>query len=366
MGTDRIEMNAYRDTIAAVRKLLRDNPEWIARYKHYIDTLAEKKAAGTFSRAQQQFAVPAPFQLYLSLSMAIHKCTAKRTAFELRFHGQSVATVFVDYQKEKAVLLQVKKVPAIYKVLREKSEADIAYMDSLEPSALYDWHGEEARNFRRIYASLERTLTSTGDFDLLGQPEHDMESFLLANYAKKRSDEKEISYIQPVTMLDTSARFQMPTPIKASSVKDGIDTLSYAGKSGGGIDILARVGSGRSTTLAVMELKDENKDSEPPHKVICQAIAYAAFLRELLRSESGDSWWSFFGFGGSVPKRLTLKAIVVMPLKNQNGTVSRQTEAFMQELRIPENTRLLIPNSEDQIKLGYVFRNDGAAPEKSF
>lgn len=193
-----------------------------------------------------------------------------------------------------------------------------------------------------------------------------MESFLLANYAKKRSDEKEISYIQPVTMLDTSARFQMPTPIKASSVKDGVDTLSYAGKSGGGIDILARVGSGRSTTLAVMELKDENKDSEPPHKVICQAIAYAAFLRELLRSESGDSWWSFFGFGGSVPKRLTLKAIVVMPLKNQNGTVSRQTETFMQELRIPENTQLLIPDSADQIELGYVFRNDGAAPEKSF
>ena len=101
MGTDRIEMNAYQDTIAAVRKLLQDNPEWIARYKGYIDTFAEKKAAGTFSRAQRQFAVPAPFQLYLSLSMAIHKCTAKRTAFELRFHGQSVATVFVDNQKEK-------------------------------------------------------------------------------------------------------------------------------------------------------------------------------------------------------------------------------------------------------------------------
>ena len=366
MRTDRIEMNAYQDTIAAVQKLLRDNPEWIARYKGYIDTLAEKKVAGTVSRAQRQFAVPAPFQLYLSLSMAIHKCTAKHTAFELRFHGQSVALLFVDNQKEKAVSLQVKKVPAIYKALREKSETDAAYLDSLDSSASYDWHGEEAKNFRRIFAGLEHALAVNGQSHLLGQPEHNMESFLLANYAKKRSDEKEISYIQPVTMLDTSARFQMPTPVKASSVKNGIDTLSYAGRNGGGIDILARVGSGRSTTLAVMELKDENKDSEPPHKVICQAIAYAAFLRELLRSESGDSWWRFFGFGGSVPKRLALKAIVVMPLKNQNGTVSRQTEAFMQELRIPENVQLLIPDSEDQIKLGYVFRNDGAAPEKSF
>lgn len=366
MRTDRIEMNAYQDVIAAVRKLLRDNPEWIVRYKHYIDTLAEKKAAGTFSWAQRQFSVPAPFQLYLSLSMAIHKCTAKRTAFELRFHGQSVAVLFVDNQKEKTVSLQVKKAPAVYKVLREKSEADAAYLSSLDPSALYDWHSEEARNFRRIYAGLERALATNGQSHLLGQPEHDMESFLLANYAKKRSDEKEIAYIQPVTMLDTSARFQMPTPIKASSVKNGIDTLAYAGKSGGGIDILARVGSGRSTTLAVMELKDENKDSEPPRKVICQAIAYATFLRELLRSEAGEGWWRFFGFGGSVPKKLTLKAIVVMPLKNQNGTVSRQTETFMQELRIPENTQLLIPDSADQIELGYVFRNDGAAPEKSF
>lgn len=366
MRTDRIEMNAYQDVIAAVRKLLRENPEWADRYGGYIATLAEKKAAGSFSRAQRQFAVPAPFQLYLSLSMAIHKCTAKHTAFELRFHGQSVAVLFVDNQKEKTVSLQVKKAPAIYKVLREKAEADAAYLDSLDSSALYDWHGEEAKNFRRIYTDLERALATNGQSHLLGQPEHDMESFLLANYAKKRSDEKEIAYIQPVTMLDTSARFQMPTPIKASSVKNGIDTLAYAGKSGGGIDILARVGSGRSTTLAVMELKDENKDSEPPRKVICQAIAYATFLRELLRSETGEGWWRFFGFGGSVPKKLTLKAIVVMPLKNQNGTVSRQTEAFMQELRVPENRRLLIPDSADQIELGYVFRNDGAAPEKSF
>ena len=366
MGADRIEMNACRDTIAAVRKLLRDNPEWIVRYKHYIDTLAEKKAAGTFSWAQRQFSVPAPFQLYLSLSMAIHKCTAKRTAFELRFHGQSVAVLFVDNQKEKTVSLQVKKAPAVYKVLREKSEADAAYLSSLDPSALYDWHGEEARNFRRIYAGLERALATNGQSHLLGQPEHNMESFLLANYAKKRSDEKEIAYIQPVTMLDTSARFQMPTPIKASSVKNGIDTLSYAGKSGGGIDILARVGSGRSTALAVMELKDENKDSEPPHKVICQAIAYATFLRELLRGESGEDWWHFFGFGGSVPKKLVLKAVVVMPLQSKGGTISRQTEAFMQELCAPENRRLLISGSADQIELGYVFRDADAAPEKSF
>lgn len=68
MGTDRIEMNAYQDTIAAVRKLLQDNPEWIARYKGYIDTFAEKKAAGTFSRAQRQFAVPAPFS-YICLCL---------------------------------------------------------------------------------------------------------------------------------------------------------------------------------------------------------------------------------------------------------------------------------------------------------
>lgn len=366
MRTDRIEMNAYQDVIAAVRKLLRENPEWADRYGGYIATLAEKKAAGTFSRAQRQFSVPAPFQLYLSLSMAIHKCTAKRTAFELRFHGQSVATVFVDNQKEKTVSMQVKKVPAIYKVLREKAEADAAYLDNLDSLALYDWHGEEAKIFRRIYTDLERALATNGQSHLLGQPEHDMESFLLANYAKKRSDEKEISYIQPVTMLDTSARFQMPTPIKASSVKDGIDTLSYAGKSGGGIDILARMGSGRSTTLAVMELKDENKDSEPPHKVICQAIAYAAFLRELLRSASGESWWRFFGFGGSVPKKLVLKAVVVMPLQSKGGTISRQTEAFMQELCAPENRRLLIPGSADQIELGYVFRDADAAPEKSF
>ena len=68
-------------------------------------------------------------------------------------------------------------------------------------------------------------------------------------------------------------------------------------------------------------LKDENTKSEPPHKAVCQAIAYATFLRELIRSESGQKWWNFFGFGGNIPKELSLKAIIIMPCRNKKGFV---------------------------------------------
>lgn len=37
---------------------------------------------------------------------------------------------------------------------------------------------------------------------------------------------------------------------------------------GGGINVLARVGRGLETKLAILELKDENISSEPPEKAI--------------------------------------------------------------------------------------------------
>jgi len=67
-----------------------------------------------------------------------------------------------------------------------------------------------------------------------------------------------------------------------------------------------------------MELKDENIKSEPPKAAIKQAIAYAAFIRELLRSDAGLAWWKLFGFSGRVPKQLKLYATCVMPSNENN------------------------------------------------
>ena len=106
-------------------------------------------------------------------------------------------------------------------------------------------------------------------------------------------------------------RFPMPTPISASDHK----AVKYSGVYGGGIDILARTGTGGTNTyLCIMELKDENVKSEPPKAALSQAIAYTTFIRELLRSEAGREWWTLFGFHGEIPEQLTLYAACVMPI----------------------------------------------------
>lgn len=212
------------------------------------------------------------------------------------------------------------------------SNEDKEYFENLKDES-YPWKGKEARRFRRIFKEFSSEK-------LCGQPEHKLESYLLDNYLQKSSKGKEISNIQPITMLEGSGFFQMPTPLKASGAKNGIDNIKYAKFYGGGIDILARVGRGIGTQLAILELKDENLSSEPPEEAIKQAIAYATFVRELLRSEVGKTYWGFFGFTRKLPEKLALKAIIVMPYKNGIDT-------DFAKISLP------IADTTDSIKLGY-------------
>ncbi len=62
-----------------------------------------------------------------------------------------------------------------------------------------------------------------------------------------------------------------------------------------------------------MEVKDENVSKEPPTKAILQALAYATFIRDLLKSGSGEQWWKLFGFNRKRPDRLDLGVACVMP-----------------------------------------------------
>ena len=333
----------YIAVVEHVQNLLDKNEEWRDRYAGYADALST--AAPTLQAAAKKFRVPAPFQLYLSVSMA-KKCTKDKAFFELRFHGRSVATLMVSLKNDE-VQLAAKKPDAICKALRNLGMTEAAsHLENCAKRKDINWKGEAARLFRKIYADLEKEIAS-GRVSLPGQPEHDMESWLLQNYAQKSSVGKEILYVQPVTMAGTDAKFQMPTPLRASNAKDGTEQITYAKQYGGGIDILARMGRGKQTTLAIMELKDENKKTEPPEKAIRQAIAYATFIHALLRdTECGLAWWRFFGFGGEIPKKLNLKAIIVMP--NAPNTA---TDFSGETIRLREN--------DDQITLGYIYRENG-------
>lgn len=232
-------------------------------------------------------------------------------------------------------------------IFESMSNEDKEYFDNLKEE-FYPWKGKEARRFRRIVKEIPSEK-------VCGQPEHKLESELLDNFLQKSSQGKEILNIQPITMLKGSGFFQMPTPLKASGAKNGINNITYANSYGGGIDILARVGRGKGTQLAILELKDENISSEPPEEAIKQAIAYATFVRELLRSEEvGKTYWRFFGFTRKLPEKLSLKAIIVMPYKNGIDT-------DFAKISLP------IADTKDSIELGYIYRkNDGQAPEVCF
>lgn len=348
----------YPQTLACVRSLLQNNTEWKDRYTNYITKLNDN-ALMRFKIAVKHFNVPAPFHLHMSMSTAVNECSSVKTIFELRFHGQSAAIIKVDNNQDKSVYIAVKAPQSIINALNaakmtEEAERlakyhSICYKDNNIIDWL-DWHGEEARDLRKIYLDLESIFSSSPKVkETLGYPEHDMECELLKNYSQKSSTGKEILNIQPVMMGETNARFQMPAPIKASEAKKGINFIKYSGQYGGGIDILARVGSGKGTKLAVLELKDSYTKNEPAEKVMHQAVAYAAFLRELLRSECGENWWKFFGFGGNIPKKLEIKAIVVMPDYPNADTSFGGAE---------------LPIGNDVLKLGYIYRADDPANQK--
>ena len=117
---------------------------------------------------------------------------------------------------------------------------------------------------------------------------------MLKEFSKSgKSEGKLLRNIQPVTL--GKKFFQLTTPLGASDMKnnDGLPEFVNCNAGGGGIDILARVVHKGvfGPRLAVIELKDENKDSEPQKDVMFQALAYATFVACLLRSGKGKVWW---------------------------------------------------------------------------
>ncbi|WP_444339810.1 hypothetical protein [Phascolarctobacterium succinatutens] len=330
----------YINVIKITRQLLDSNREWIDRYINYIQKINDIREQ--LKKARQAFYVPKPFKLYMPISKAMNR------VFNLRFCGQDVADLKINTYNE--VLIHFNKKARNIKKARDifalMSNEDKVYFENLEDK-FYPWTGEEAKRFRSIVKGFPPEK-------LCGQPEHKLESYLLDNYLQKSSQGKEILNIQPITMLEGSGFFQMPTPLKASGAKNGINNIKYAKSYGGGIDILARVGRGIGTQLAILELKDENISSEPPEEAIKQAIVYATFVRELLRSEVGKTYWRFFGFTRKLPEKLVLKAIIVMPYKAGVNTDFGKTS-------------LQIEDTNDFIELGYIYRkDDGQAPEVCF
>lgn len=278
----------YQKIVVYTRELLEGNLEWRNRYLGYANEIANNHDLIKAVRAT--FHEWSPLYLYLNVSNA--KNANKSVNFELRYLGQTVARLTA---KEKITISTAG--------FDEYNKRDF---DCELPLSNEAWDGMAVRAFRKHFKA--RSTLRNPDSSR-GNEEHRIESMMLTEFTRVKN--KTLRQIKPVMI--GGIRFPMPTPLSASNHKQ----LKYSGAYGGGIDILARTGTGgKATRLCIMELKDENTLKEPPREVMKQAVAYATFVRELMRSDAGPGWWKLLGFGGKVPERLVLYAAVVMPFGN--------------------------------------------------
>ncbi len=282
----------FLSVIEETRLLLDSNREWLDRYISYAKKISDNMVF--IKSVRRSFREWSPLKIYMNTTSAQN---AKNTVnFELRYLGQTVAKLTGNKDKNHKLSTKV----------YEKTNR--SYFDCKECLSAADWRGKDAKKFRSFFKDKISASTSVIN---KGNEEHRLESLLLTEFSEKK--DKKLRYIKPVMI--GGVRFPMPTPISASNHK----AVKYSGITGGGIDLLTRTGTGgRATHLCIMELKDENKKGEPPRDAMKQAVAYATFIRELLRSDAGAAWWKLFGFGGKLPNQLVLFAACVMPANAGN------------------------------------------------
>jgi len=277
--------------------LLSENKEWEERFQGYIQNIAINHQ----KNGKRSFRKPDGLSLYSSVG-------SKGKSYDLRFRGQSVATV-----KETAA----EKVK-----LRPKSDANQKYFQFDLCKEEVDWDSTEASNFRSFFKKESLKFTAEhpeADRKYPKREEHRVENCLLREFSKKLGIEKALCNIQPIKLYNLF--FQMPTPFKAST-----HNPKYAVR-GGGIDILARIKPQKGISrICVMEVKDENKPAESQATAMAQAVTYAVFIAYLLRSKSGQHWWNFFmersltetkgkdvTTRNKVPKPLHIDVVTIMP-----------------------------------------------------
>ena len=278
-------MSDYSDKAKETLDLLRSNPEWIGRYKKYAEDIIDNIAI--LKEKKASFHKWNPLYVYLTTSEMKNN---GNVSFSLRYRGQEVGKIVVKDD--------VWCYPSY-----ENNKNNFGYTDFQDG---FPWNSEKAREFRSFFSQNPSRI----DFKKKND-EHRYESMLLACFEERDKTENAFKHIQPISVI-SGVRFPMPTPISASNKK----AVKYSGVYGGGIDIFARSGNGRATHLNVMELKDENRKGEEPSVVIRQAIAYAAFIIRLLRSESGAEWYKLFGFNSPLPNTIKVYATCLMPKGN--------------------------------------------------
>ncbi|MFC1965951.1 hypothetical protein ACFLWI_03275 [Chloroflexota bacterium] len=312
----------FESVVEQTQRVLRENTGWRTRWAGYASNIRDSKP--NIEEVRKLFRERPPLMVYLNITSA--KKAKNSVTFDLRYWGQIVAKL-TGYKDESPKL-----------TTKGYDGANREHFDYNIRLSNVDWDGKEAGKFRKYFKDHDRKGIRSASVKRKNV-EHRLESQFLTEFSALKH--KVIRNIKPVRFC--GVRFPMPTPINASNHK--IPRYPEYGRNGrgGGIDILARIGTGGpATRLCVMELKDENQPSETPIHALKQAVAYTTFIHELLRSQAGQDWWELFEFGGKIPDSLELHAACVMPSNDNNDYCSFRD----MELNINEN---------DTIKLHYLY-----------
>ena len=264
----------FQQTVQKVVNLLADHKEdWESRYSQYAKKIQANLEEIT--KNKKKFHNWSPIRSYMNITKA-----KENMAISLRYKGQEIAELKV---KKDEVKISTKNF----------DDENRKYFKCEIKLDNEDWTSKNATAFRNFFKKCKEKPKSSKP----KSSERELEDLL-----KKGSSG--IGIVKIADIYD----FQFTTPLSASK------GIGYR-KKGGGIDILAR---DKSRNLCVMELKDENKPSEPVENVLKQAIAYAVFLRQLLRSKAGKDWYKLFGFNGKLPEKLKINVISVMPVGKES------------------------------------------------
>lgn len=261
--------------ITEAQKLVDKDDKWKNLYNEYATLIINNEEK--IKELSEKFHKWAPLKYYLTIGKA--KDFKKTLYISVRYQGQEVAQMKISNND---VCISTKG-------FDENNEKHFSCNIKLDNE---EWKGSKATEFRKYFLTNPKRTKEDNE-------EHRIESMLINEFSQSNC----MKYIEPVKIAEFP--FSMQTIISSSKeIKEG----------NGHIDILAR----KDRKLLIIELKDENKESEPIEKVLEQATGYAVFIINLLRSEAGEKWYKIFGFGSKIPQELTIKVSSAMP-KNKNG-----------------------------------------------
>jgi len=318
-------LQSLKDAANAAKKALEDKEDWIKQYNDYATKI--QSVNKIIKNARPNFHVENPLFVYSTISKTTG-AKQENVIFDLRYKGLSVANIRISKEEgpgeDPRRLIPDIKIGKFYNIKGIKGGTE------------YKWLSDEAQTFRSYFINGNPPY-------IKGKTEHRYESLLLTEFSKKSGKDKKLKDIQPVLLCDN--RFQMPTPLKASEGKKG---LEYNRKNRSPIDFLCRTGHGPSSKLNVFELKSFYKN---PIEVLQQAIIYSVFILKLLKTPSAGSniWWKLFKYNKTpdFTRPLEINAVVALPMdKKYKNSPEDEKEWFKNKV---------INVGTDTIRLHYLY-----------